>query len=305
MLTPTTFHGWNALALSTSRAELIVPLAIGPRVISCALRGGPNLFAVVKEELGGSGEKDWHIRGGHRLWHAPEHPVRTYQLDNSPIAAQKLAHGRGVRLTQPVEPKTGIRKTLTLEARGPTTFRATHQLTNEGKRAVELAPWAVTVLAHESYAVIPFNKKIPHGEALLPDYVLVPWTYTDFTDPVWDFHRDYLGLHVARARTKQKLGVTSLPGWVASWQPGGTFVKHWRIAPGARYPDFGSALETFACDFMNELETLGPLVPLAPGQATTLVEHWGLFAGLPKPDTDEIFAQKFRPVIERWLKTLA
>jgi hypothetical protein len=55
---------------------------------------------------------------------------------------------------------------------------------------------------------------------------------------------------------------------------------------------------------MNELESLGPLEQVEPGASVTLVEYWGLFAGLPKPDTDEVFAKKFRPVIEQWVKTL-
>ena len=304
MIRSTSFKGWKALVLSTAHAELVVPLDIGPRVISCALRGGPNLFCVVADEAGRRGEPEWHLRGGHRLWHAPEHPVRTYELDNSPIAVTKLGDGQGLRLVQPVEPRSGIQKTLSIEILGPTTFKVTHVLENQGMWDIELSPWAVTVMAHDSYTTIPFNPKIPHGEALLPDYVLVPWTYTDFTDKIWDYHRDYLGIDATQAVAKQKLGITNFPGWVANWQPGGTFVKQWALTPGATYPDFGSVFETFACDFMTELESLGPLVKLAPGQATTHVEHWGLFAGLPKPNTDKIFAKEFRPVIEKWVKTL-
>jgi len=304
MLRSTSFHGWKALALATAKAELIIPLDIGPRVISCALRGGSNLFCNVAAEMGGSGEKNWLLRGGHRLWHAPEDPSRTYQLDNSPITATTLRGGQGVKLLQAVEAKTGIRKSLTVEIAGPATFKVTHQLENQGRWAIELAPWALTVMARESYTTIPFNPKIPHGEALLPDYAMVPWTYTDFSDPVWQFRRDYLGIDVARATKNHKLGFTSFPGWTANWQAGGTFAKFIQPVPGATYPDMGCVFETYVCDFMNELETLGPLVRLAPGKTVEHVEYWGLFAGLPKPDTEAVFAKKFRPVMEKWVKEL-
>ncbi len=98
MIRSTTYHGWNSLALVTDRVELIIPLDIGPRVISCSLDGGPNLFATVKTELGKQGEKDWRIRGGHRLWHAPEVPPRNYQPDNVPIAATKLYGSKALRV---------------------------------------------------------------------------------------------------------------------------------------------------------------------------------------------------------------
>ena len=302
MIRPTHYHGWNALTLNTGRVELVIPLDIGPRVISCSLDGGPNLFATVKSELGQSGEKDWVIRGGHRLWHAPEVPPRNYQPDNRPISATTVAGGKGVRLDQPVEEKTGIRKSFTLEAISETDFKITHRLTNENLWAVELSPWALTVMGRNSYTAIPLNPKIPHGQALLPDYALVPWSYTDLTDPVWDFHRDYIGVRVDRGTRPQKLGLTNFPGWAANWQKGGTFVKHWAVQAGATYADFGCSFETYVCDFKNELESLGPLRKVEPGATETLVEYWGLFAGLPKPDKDEVFAKKFRPVVEKWIK---
>ncbi len=305
MITSTKFHGWNALTLATDRVELVIPLDIGPRVISCSLDGGPNLFATVSAELGKDGEQDWKIRGGHRLWHAPEVPPRNYQPDNTPITATKLAGGKGLRVNQPVEEKTGIRKSFTIEALSNTDFKVTHVLKNENMWAVELSPWALTVMARNSYTTIPFNKKVPHGQTLVPDYAIVPWTYTDFTDPVWDFHRDYIGIRVDKGTVPQKLGLTNFPGWAANWQKGGTFVKYWDVKTGVNYPDFGCSFETYVCDFMNELESLGPLAKVEPGASVTLVEYWGLIAGLPKPDKDSVFTHKFRPVIEAWLDKVA
>ena len=43
------------------------------------------------------------------------------------------------------------------------------------------------------------------------------------------------------------------------------------------------------------------LIALVTG---TLVEYWGLFKGLPKPDKDAVFTGKFRPVIDAWLKKI-
>jgi hypothetical protein len=136
---------------------------------------------------------------------------------------------------------------------------------------------------------------------LLPNTTIVPWTYTDLSLPVWEFHRDFLGINVPKAKQAQKLGISNYPGWSAYWVDGVTFVKYAAVIPGATYSDLGCAFETFTNGQMIEFETLGPLVKLAPGKSTTHVEHWGVFTGLPKPSTDAAFA-KLAAAVKVWLK---
>src|SRR5437870_11070511 len=83
------YKGWkNNLRLSNGDAELVVTLDVGPRIISYQLAGGKNVFKEYEEQLGQSGEADWQIRGGHRLWLAPEDLARTYAPDNGPVKHQ-------------------------------------------------------------------------------------------------------------------------------------------------------------------------------------------------------------------------
>jgi hypothetical protein len=296
------FHGWNALKLVTDQAELIIPTDIGPRIVSCSLAGEENLFACIGEHLGGRGESEFTVRGGHRLWHSPEHPQRTYQPDNSPVGVKHLDEGLGVILTQNIEAATGIQKHMSVEIINPTSFRVYHRLTNHGFWPVELAPWALSVMRHDGYCVIPLPPKKPHAESLLPGMAIVPWAYTDFSLPIWDFHRDFIGIDTQHAGGSQKIGLTAFPGWVAYWTPAGTFVKYYQVLPGAVYPDLGCCFEAYTCEWMIELESLGPLSFLpAQGGFVEHVEYWGLIKGLPRPDSDKVFNEKFRPVIEHWL----
>ena len=297
----TEFHGWKALKLTTGQVELILTTDVGPRVISGSLNGGGNLFATLPDHLGGKGEAEFKVRGGHRLFHAPEDPVRTYQPDNAPVEVDILEVG--ARLTAPVETATGIEKSMTVEAINPTSFRVTHKLTNRGLWPVNLSPWALSMMRPDGYAVLPFTPRLPHtAETLLPTMSLVTWPYTDFTKPSWQMHANFLGIDVTKASGSQKVGLTNFLGWVAYWTPEGTFVKFYKTWPGAIYPDMGSRFETYTCDWMIELESLGPVVELAPqGGSVEHVEYWGFIKGLLKPDTDKIFTDKFRPVIENWL----
>jgi hypothetical protein len=301
MIQKTEYKGWKALKLETDEAELVLPTDIGPRVISCALKGAENLFGGLPEQMGGKGEKTFMVRGGHRIFHSPEDPKRTYQPDNSPVTV-KLLGDSGVELGAKVESATGIGKMMRVEAINATSFRITHRLTNHGLWPVSLAPWALTIMRPDGYGVFPYAPKLSHDESLLPNMAIVPWAYTDFTHPSWQFRPSYLGADVTKAKDQQKVGFTNFPGWMAYWTKDGTFVKYYKTFPAAIYPDLGCRFETYTCPWMIELESLGPLAELAPnGGFVEHVEYWGLIKGLRKPDTEKAYLEKFRPVIQNWL----
>src|SRR6266700_1693345 len=66
------YKGWkNNLRLSNGEAELILTLDVGPRIISYKLASGKNVLKNFDDQIGKSGEKEWQIRGGHRLWVGP------------------------------------------------------------------------------------------------------------------------------------------------------------------------------------------------------------------------------------------
>lgn len=297
------YQGWRALRLATNSAELIAPTDLGPRVLSLRSRqGGRNVLFEFPREEGGRAGDGYFLRGGHRLWHSPEDSVRTYQPDNDPVKVTPLKNG--FILGGAVEARTGMEKTVRIEALGERTFRLTHTLANRGSWTVECAAWPLTMLKRGGYAVVPLPPKGAHPRDLLPTYSLVPWSYTDLALPCWDFHRDFIGIDTARAKKPQKLGLTNYPGWSAYWLAGTTFVKQAPVAAGKPHPDFGCAFETFCNDTLIELETLSPLVPLAPGRSVTHIEHWGVLDGLPKPSTDRAFAAKLRPAVNAWLAKL-
>ncbi|MBS0631448.1 MAG: hypothetical protein JSS11_06010 [Verrucomicrobia bacterium] len=290
------------LTFATPALEFTVSTAYGPRVTALrSLRGkAGNLFL----DLSGAPRyHGYYLRGGHRLWHSPEDIVRTYQPDDLPLDVKFLSEG--VSLTQPVEEKTGLQKAIRLETPADRTVKVTHRLTNLGLWAVEAAPWALTMLRKGGYGVLPLLPKGDHAKGdLLPTYSLVPWSFTDLSLPVWQMHRNFIGIEVAKAKFAQKLGITNYPGWSAYWVDGTTFVKYAPVLRGATYPDFGSAFETFTNGAMIELETLGPIGPIAPGKTVTHVEYWTVLDGLPKPSTDKVFDGQLAPAVNAWIKTL-
>src|SRR5437879_10444823 len=107
----TDFKGWpNSYRITNGELEVIVTSDIGPRIMRYAFPGGQNVFKEFTETLGKSGEEKWQLRGGHRIWAAPEDAVKTYAPDNGPVHI--LNKGAVLEATEPVEPLTGLDKQL-------------------------------------------------------------------------------------------------------------------------------------------------------------------------------------------------
>lgn len=300
MIGSITWKGQKALKFANSSSELVVPTGFGPRIMSGRRKGGENLFLEIPEAKGGV--SDFRLRGGHRLWHAPEHGVRTYQPDN---AAPKVVRHKGreaVSFVCETESKTGIQKAVTIEVLRDA-FRITHTLTNHGLWPVELAPWALTMFRAGGIGVVPLLPKGDHSKGdFLPNYSIIPWSYTDLSLPCWKFNPSFIGIDVAKAPHAQKLGISNYPGWSAYWLEGDLFVKYSPVMPGSGYPDLGSAFETFTNGQMIELETLGSLVRLEPGSSVDHVEEWTILSGIQKPDTEKAYVEHLAPRVQAWLE---
>lgn len=281
------YLGWNGcLHLRSDHLEIVVSTRFGPRVLHLSAPGDDNLFWLDPAWTGEIAEGRWVNYGGHRLWHAPEIDPRTYQPDNDPVEVDEVAGGATLR--GPLEPATGIAKSLTLTLE-PDRARARviHALENRGVWPVRLAPWAISVMAPGGVAVVPLPPRGPHGGdgGLLPTGRIALWRYTDLRDPRWTWGSRYVLLAQGDG-APQKAGFEVPAGWAAYALAGTVFVKRFVPRPGATYPDAGSMVETFTNDAMLELETLGPLVELAPGARVEHEEIWELRGGVAQPGSE-------------------
>lgn len=309
------YRGWkNNLRLTNGTVDLILTLDVGPRVMRFGFIGEKNVFKEYDEQLGKSGENTWQIRGGHRLWHAPEDAVRTYVTDNAPIKYEKLSES-SIRLIQPVEKLTGIQKEIDIDLNAEGTgVTLTHRLRNKGAKPIELAPWVLTVMAQGGTAIIPLPEKIAHPGSLepgeKPDYRgfapnqnLIIWPFTDLADPCWKFGTRYITLTQDKnARTPTKLGLAHRMGWIGYLNEGTLFVKGFDYREGKNYADGGSNFETFTNKDMLEVETLGPLESIAPGKQIEHIERWWLLKGMANETADAALDANIRPRVEALVK---
>jgi hypothetical protein len=279
----TEFGGWtNCLRLANDHVELIITLDVGPRVISYHhLPGGKNVLKTNAEELGKSGEDTFTVRGGHRIWLAPENE-RTYFPDNSPVTHELLPNG--VRLENAAVAPWHIKKSLTITmAEDSSLVKLEHRATNAGTSPTTVATWGITVMEAGGLEIIPRPPMGQHPRDLRPNRLQVLWPYTDTADERWRWGRAFITLRQTPHSSPTKLGLRHQMKWIGYLTRSVLFIKLVEFVEGTTYPDFGCNFETFSNAQMLEIETLSPLRTLAPGESVGHSESWRIFGSIPEP----------------------
>jgi hypothetical protein len=178
---------------------------------------------------------------------------------------------------------TGIRKAMEITlAPDKAALTIRHRLENHGSWSVELAPWALTMMRLGGLAILPqTNHKIDEA-GLLPNRNLVLWPYTRLSDPRLHLHDDLVLIEAQPSVPPCKVGYMNRHGWVGYLVGGALFVKRFQPQPDQPHVDYGCNAECYCSDRFIEVESVGPLVNLAPGASAVYVENWELHRA---PDT--------------------
>jgi hypothetical protein len=149
-----------------------------------------------------------------------------------------------------------------------------------------MAPWAITVMPLGGLAVMPYRGPA-QGEGYLPDRHVTLWPYTRWQDSRLKVDDDFIYVEARAELPPCKIGCLNYPGWIGYLNRGVLFVKQFQLQPDRLYPDRNCNAEIYCSDRFIEVESLGPLCALEPGQAVTHVETWSVqrFEGAsPTPD---------------------
>ncbi len=276
----------NCFRLRNGTVEVIVSTDVGPRVLRYGFCGGDNLFAEVPDLVTKTQLGDWKPWGGHRLWTAPELMPGSYAPDNGPVRYDQKADN-SIELHQPVD-KAGMAKTIRVQLSGTgTRVEVRHRITNQNAWPVRVAPWASTIMRGGGMTVLPQPPFRSHEQCLSAARAIVVWYFTTLADPRWRIGNRFICLSTDERRPEpQKIGISNQQKWCGYLVGSTLFVKRFAYLPGAEYPDFGSNNETYTTRSYMEVESLGPLQTLAPGESAEHVEEWYLFKGV-NVDGDE------------------
>ena len=293
-------HYGKCKKITNGTIELLITEEIGPRIICYKTINGCNVFEELDLEKGADTQWGrWHLYGGHRLWHSPEENPRSYEIDDYPVSVEPLG-SNGLRVIQKVEPHTHIQKEMNviLDENG-TGVSVIHKLTNKGIWPVELAPWALSVMATGGTAIFPNEPYIPSSECLLPARAMVLWTYTNLSDPRWKFGSKYIKLKCdADHDNPQKFGLMDKQGWAAYLNGSNLFVNRFGYIDGANYPDYGCNCESYTSGSFMEVESVGTLATLKQNETHTHTERWFIFENVNAGDTEESLDAAIKPLVE-------
>ena len=264
---------------------MIVTTEIGPRIIGIFYRDSENLAYVDGKTAGNTDNSDqWFLYGGHRLWHAPEDKVRTYVPDNIPVEVKES--DKGVVFSSGTEAGTGIYKSIEIQALKSGKFKLIHTLRNENLWDIELAAWALTVMAPGGVGIFPLTEG--DKTSLLPNRYISVWSYTSMADSRLEWGDGYILLRQdVKVETPCKIGFNCEKGWIAYLNQGYGLKKSFIHLADAEYPDNGCSIESYTCDSMLEIETLSPMHILAPQEEIVHIEEWSGFKSEEKLDNKE------------------
>ncbi len=243
---------------------------------------GVNIFAETPDFTFTTDYGKYYLRGGHRLWISPETWDLTYAEENKTIQVEEISNG--VILRQNGTTPRYIYKEIYVQMDpGTSRVHLLHSIRNDSTKIITCAPWGLTMLAPGGTAILPLRKPSQNPSGLLPDRNLVLWPYTKFNDPRLDLRDDVVFVHTNNIDTAFKLGMYSPTGWMAYLYQGVAFIKRTTVIPTAKYPDHGCNTEMYTNGTFVELESLGGLKEIKPGESVELEEDWEVkpFAGSP------------------------
>ena len=85
-----------------------------------------------------------------------------------------------------------------------------------------------------------------------------------------------IGRQDAKFGSVNKMGVLNKQGWAAYYLDNTVLIKKFAYEASALYPDFGCNNEVYINGAFLEVETLSPLLTLAPGETAEHTEYWSL-----------------------------
>jgi hypothetical protein len=242
----------------------------GPRIIGLYAKGVEgNLLAETPEVHWATPHGKYYLRGGHRLWVAPEDAFYICPEGDVRVSAEKDK----VTLQSGVD-ASGLEKEISFRLEQNRVL-LTHRVTWHGKEPIELAPWGITQLRLGGMAILPLSA----SKGLQPNRNLVLWPYSQLKDKRVELYDDLILLHGQASEQAFKIGNYNSHGWLACLWDNVLFVKRFSVERACKHPDLDSNVEAYVRDVCLELETLGPLTLLKPNESMGHQEIWEISTG--------------------------
>jgi hypothetical protein len=274
---PCDFYGLPAYRIQGPWLSLDFLAGPGLRLVGLRRTGcAENLLAELPDICWTTPWGEYRPRGGHRLMAAPEDLAMAYAPEMGDLEIQMAESG--VCLRQRASAGSTIEKRIEVDLPPDKPgVRLRQALRNAGDAPIELAAWSVTQLPLGGLAVIPQPAPDPWAPAVLPNRLLALWPYARWDDPRLQVGERAVFVVARVGLGRLKIGARNTHGWMAYLRDGLVFVKRIPAEAGGTFPDLGCNSEIYCDERCIELEALGPLIRLKPGEETILEEVWEIY----------------------------
>ncbi|HKJ26121.1 MAG TPA: hypothetical protein VJ965_00665, partial [Anaerolineales bacterium] len=137
--------------------------------------------------------------------------------------------------------------------------------------------------------ILPQNRALTDKEGFWANRPIALWPYAQFNDPHLKWGDRFIFVDATYTEGRFKVGWLNLNEWLAYALDDTLFVKSAVCDPTATYYDYQASHQCYCNPSILELETLGPVTLLKPGETATHEERWEVFGGVDfAPDEDQM-----------------
>lgn len=253
--------------MTDGKMEVGVALDFGIRIVHLSAAGMENLYYAQPADLSdGFGTPDtWKLRGGHRMWLAPEGEY-SYYPDDEPVSYKTLPDG--VIVEQKTDPVQNIVKSLKITFTEDGSVRLDHSFRNASDATITGASWGINTMDGGGKVTIGFSGL----GGFNPSRAIALWGATDLHDSRIHFTKDAIVANHAALPDYFKMGVYSREGKVVFQNKGQQLTLTYDAPPMEQLPDGGCNFELYMGEKFMELEVLGVRKELLPGESACHTE---------------------------------
>ena len=280
----TTWNGISCLQIRTELVELLVALDFGPRICFLSIAGKENMLfwptdqdAYSRQAVGC--DEAWYLRGGHRVWLArgmADESEETYFPDNQPATYE--IRDNTVEIWGAIDPVNRVQRGLRIEVIDEQKLLVDNVAKNHSDMLFSAGLWALTCTlptAGSSYYV-------PLGDGSSFDTATITlfkeWAghgQQSFADDQFTVEGDCMVLRPAGKENKRMILSAASCLALNDTERHCAFVIGTDFEPQATYPvNANIALYIGDDNFMVEMETMGALACLKPGQELVHRQRW-------------------------------
>ena len=277
-----TYKGWtDCYSISNQHVRIVVVPQIGGRIMEYSL-DGENAIWQNDAELGKTSGRDigktWHNYGGYKAWNAPLSRNETYIdyfYDSQPSIAEILPDRSGIRVTVSPIDNRGLQFIREISLSPVTTrVRIVEKMKNISEHEVEWSIWGVSQVNTPCWIIFPIGRNTKFTKGWQNIYL-----DKDTTSQIKQ--QGNLGIMEYKG-IAENWKTDARAGWMAYIKDRLAYTIHWGMRlVGVTYPDNGCDAEFFTAarsyaGGYAEMEIMGPLVKLKPGEETQIIQDWFL-----------------------------